>query len=104
MNSRKTRFKARESLGDLLRQRREEKGWEVERLAEHTGLSVHVIVNTEKGVVNPSRSDFQEIIRVLGLSKKASGEAGRLLGIIHPRIKKRLKFQSKKRSRRHGYR
>lgn len=34
-------FKARESLGDLLRQRREEKGWEIERLAEHTGRAIN---------------------------------------------------------------
>ncbi len=100
---------ARDGLGSLLRKVRERKGLDRERLAQLTGLTVEVIVKLEHGVVNPTRSDFRKIIDVLALSKKMRGRAGWLLGIIHPRRKRDVKFHLhssvlKQRSRRHGYR
>ncbi len=100
---------ARDGLGSLLRKVREKKGLDRETLAQRTGLQVEVIVKLEHGVVNPTRSDFQKIIVALALSKKLRGKAGQLLGIIHPRRKRKVKFHLhssvlQQRSRRRGYR
>lgn len=102
-------FEARTMLGFLLRNKRARKGWNREDLAEHADLSVETVTNLEHGVVNPTKRDFEKVIDVLHLSRKMRGKAGWLLGIIHPRRKRDVKFHLhssilKQRSPRRGYR
>ena len=82
---------AREKLGPLLRKLREKRKRNRGELAEHAGLDERVVINLEHGVVNPTRQDFNKVIKALTISQKELGEVGWLLGIIHP-TKGRKKF------------
>ncbi len=82
----------RKQLGLFLRGFREQRRWSRSHLREISGVELGVIKRMEHGVENPTRQDFQRIIKVLGLSRKDKQNAREMLSAIHPRKFRRMKF------------
>lgn len=67
-------------LGDLIRQRRKERGWTQQHLAERLGVTQAVISQWELGVKQPGRRNRAQLVELLDLpyslpqGRKASGQ------------------------------
>jgi transcriptional regulator with XRE-family HTH domain len=54
-------------IGGRVRQRRSERGWTLDQLAERSGVSRRMLVNVEQGSANPSISTLLRISDALGI-------------------------------------
>jgi transcriptional regulator with XRE-family HTH domain len=79
------RTASREHLGRAIRKRRTEVGWTLAELATRSGLSVSLISQVERGLVDPSLDSLRDISFALGTTPFAVLEDGH----IQPHIVRR---------------
>lgn len=64
------------SIGARVKQERQARGWTLDQLAGHSGLSRRMVVNVEQGSANPSVGTLLRLSEALGLGLPALVEPG----------------------------